>query len=188
MKIKWENWLHHTFERVRWPTDGETERGNILASDDLSLVQTLTHDSSFVSQRWSLYWTLKILWPIIRSSCRMNVYVHTISTLSQSTQTLKRIHQLFVIWNVCASPSHSGGETGEPLLPPPLCHLPVLQAWRCYAAHWLRTGAATVTVTPACTLKATGHWSSAASERYLRPKAPDILIDENAFCRIIIAQ
>lgn len=45
-------------------------------------------------------------------------------------------------------------------------NLPVLQAQRLCTAHSLCAGAATAaaTVTPVSTLKAVGHWSSAASE------------------------
>lgn len=70
--------------------------------------------------------------------------------------------------------------------PPPLYHLLVLQAQRLYTARSLRTGAATAAATacPVSALKAVGHWSSAASERYLRPEAQDILIDENAMSHL----
>lgn len=52
--------------------------------------------------------------------------------------------------------------------PPPLYHLPVLQAQRLNTAHSLHTTAAE-TGAPVSTLKAMGHWSSAASECYLFP-------------------
>lgn len=64
-----------------------------------------------------------------------------------------------------------GGGGGTSDMKPPPYHLPVRQALRCYTAHSLCTGAATsgATVTPVSTLKDMGHWSSAASERYLPP-------------------
>lgn len=117
----------------------------------------------------------QILWPITLSPCSTDVYLHTISTSSSSTQNLTTgimlFWSVFVLWHDILVPGwrRRRNQWHEP--PPPPYHLPVLQALRCYTAHSLCTGAATsgATVTPVSTLKDMGHWSSAASERYLPP-------------------
>ena len=101
--------------------------------------------------------------------------------------TFKLFWLPIVVWNnisVAAWATTEEKSVTWPLFPPPLYHLPVLQAYILYTAHSLRTGAAVGAITPVSKLKATGHWSSAASEHYFCLKAQDILTEENAMSHL----